>query len=263
VEIHSVWHKTVEELDENEAREVERLLKKYEMRVSCLSTTLFLMCPLYTRVDLLEKFSDKFLQYTGTMDEHFEMLRKCAELCKRFGTEYIRIFPFRKEPHVQRDFHEYLRDIQDRFVQAIEIAESQNTVLIIENCPYSYLPRGYMTFQLATRISSKRFALLYDIGNSFKSEDLSSSDEWKKVSVFEEYERIKELVRHFHFKDYKKTDHQFIHAVLGEGDVGFAEMYSRIKGSNTGACISLEPEVDGEGVVKSIRNFIAMQKSLI
>jgi sugar phosphate isomerase/epimerase len=260
VEIHSAWNKTVEDFDDSDVREIESLLHKYRMKVSCLSTTLFLMCPLYTEVEMLEPFSDTFLVYTGGMDEHYDMLRKCTELSRRLKTAHIRVFPFRKEPGVHESLNEQLTAMEDRFVKAVDIAESQGCALLIENCPHSYLPQGDMTFQLASRIGRRGFALLYDIGNSFKSKFTAGGDEQGRTGVIEEYERIKELVRHFHFKDYGWRDERLGHAALGEGDVGYEGIYARIVASQIDACISLEPEVDGDGVKRSIEYFMNMQE---
>jgi sugar phosphate isomerase/epimerase len=255
VEIHSLWNKTIEDLDEEEAREVERLLKKHSMKVSCLSTTLFLMCPLYTDVDRLEKFSDTFLVYTGDFANHMDRLRRCVEMSKRFGTDSIRVFPFRLEQNVKVGFGDLVNEMAEKLGEAVSYAEKNAKLLIIENCPHSYLPRGNMTFELANRIKSPNFKLLYDAGNSFKSELLYFPQAYKRESILEEYEKIKGQVRHFHFKDYRKTGKRFTHAVFSEGDVGYRELYALIEKDRGDWCVSLEPEIGGEGVVKSIRNF--------
>lgn len=258
IEIHSLWNKTVEELDDIEIHEVEKLLKKYRMHVSCLSTTLFFMCPLYTDVDYLEKFSDKFLVFIGDIDDHVECLQKCIEMGERLNTEYIRIFPFRLEEKATKDFNVYLRDMAEKLQTAVGIAEKGKKYLIIENCPHSYMPRGNMTFELARQINSDRVMLLYDIGNSFRSQNDQYPDEFKKDSLLDEYNKIKEKVIYFHFKDYRKSDNGFQHAAFGDGDVGFTSLYEVIKMDDNDKVISLEPEVDAEGVEISIQNMLAL-----
>jgi sugar phosphate isomerase/epimerase len=258
VEIHSLWGKTIEDIDDDEARRMELLLKKHSLGVSCLSTTLYLMCPLYTCVDNLERFSDRFLHYTGTLREHLEMLSRCIELADRFGSGVLRIFPFRVEKGVEKDFPQLVEDIGCALADAVSLAERREKCLAIENCPHSYLPRGNMTFELVERIGSPSCRLLYDFGNSFRSANLPFSEKFKAEGLVEEYGRIKGMVRHFHFKDYRRSEHKFIHAALGEGDIAYAELTALIRGDELEACISLEPEVDEEGVMRSIRNFMAM-----
>jgi len=47
LEIHSLWGKTIEDLTHDEVDRMAQIINKYHFRVSCLSSTLFLMCPLY------------------------------------------------------------------------------------------------------------------------------------------------------------------------------------------------------------------------
>ena len=60
VEVHSLWDKTIENLDNNEIKLVKKILDKNDMKISALSTTLFMMAPLYTNINNLELFSDEF-----------------------------------------------------------------------------------------------------------------------------------------------------------------------------------------------------------
>jgi sugar phosphate isomerase/epimerase len=256
VEIHALWNKTVEELHDDEAREVEALLQKHNMSVSCLSTTLFLMCPLRTSVQSLEKFSDTFLTFTGNYGEHMDCLKKCIDLSKRFNTEYIRIFPFRLEEGFDGDFYSVYADMRERFGNAAALAEKEKKCLILENCPHSYLPRGNMTFELAQSMNSRSFMLLYDIGNSFSAAHLPCPERFKQMSLIDEYELIKERVAYFHFKDYKKRGRDFQHVIFGEGDVGYEKLYRHIQKDAGNRIVSLEPEVESRDVEKSIQHFI-------
>jgi sugar phosphate isomerase/epimerase len=216
------------------------------------------MCPLYTSVQSLERFSDTFQVFTGNFRDHMDCLKRCMEMSRRFSTAYIRIFPFRLEEGIEGDFSSISADMEERFRDAVELAEREGCCLILENCPHSYMPRGIMTFELAQRINSKSFMLLYDIGNSFRARYLPGPARFVQVSLIDEYERIKERVRYFHFKDYMKSGSGFQHAIFGEGDVGYENLYRRIKGDRGNRIVSLEPEVEARQVEKSIQNFIGM-----
>jgi L-ribulose-5-phosphate 3-epimerase len=261
VEIHSLWGKTIEDIDDEEARRMELLLKKHSLGVSCLSTTLYLMCPLYTEVTHLEKFSDTFLLFTGSGSEHGEKLRRCMELADRVGTDVLRIFPFRREKGVQKEFPQLIADMSSALAGPVALAQKSGKRLAVENCPHAYLPRGNMTFELAQAMRSDSLALLYDVGNSFKASPWVVPAGFRAEGVAEEYERIRDRVVHFHFKDYRKTGKGFEHIAFGEGDAGFEKLSTTIFGESAEKCISLEPEVDREGVLRSIRNFAAMQKA--
>jgi len=258
VEIHSLWGKTVEDLDDDEAGRVENLLKRNGLKVSCLSTTLFLMCPLYTSVEALQRFSDTFLTFPGDVGDHTERLRRCIELSDRFGTTNIRIFPFRTEMDVHTPFATCIADMKEKLSGAVKLAEERGKYLCMENCPHSYLPRGTMTFELARQMNSPNLVLLYDPGNSFRAPREQVPRGLRRASLREEYEAIKERVRYVHFKDYKKSGGVFEHVVFGEGDVDYEGLYSLMRKDNGDRTVSLEPEVEGTAVEKSIRNFISL-----
>ena len=62
IEIHALWGKTVENLSEDEVDRMMNIIKQHNLQVSCLSSTLFLMCPLYhDDPSSLEQFSDHFI----------------------------------------------------------------------------------------------------------------------------------------------------------------------------------------------------------
>ena len=86
-----------------------------------------------------------------------------------------------------------------------------------------------MTCELVERINSRSLMLLYDIGNSFRAEQLPCPDRFAKASIVDESKRIREKVKYFHFKDYRKTESGFRHAIFGEGDVGYKNLYRHIK----------------------------------
>ncbi len=162
------------------------------------------------------------------------------------------------EKSLNKDFDDYVNDISEKLNEAVMSAEKAHKCLIIENCPYSYLPRGNMTYELTKKISSKSFKLLWDIGNSYRSEFLIFPDEYKKDSLLEEYKKIREQVAYFHLKDYRKLDSGFQHAAFGEGDIGFAQLLNVIQKDDGNRFISLEPEINHEGVIKSIQNLSSM-----
>jgi sugar phosphate isomerase/epimerase len=258
VEIHSLWNKTVEDLSDDEAAEAEALIRKYRIKVSCLSTTLFLMCPLYGEVEHLEKFSDDFLVFIGDLGEHTDRLKRCMELAAQFDTEYIRIFPFRLEGKIGKSYETVVSDMGEALSEAVVSAERGGKCLLLENCPHSYFPRGGMCFELVERIDSSKLMLLYDIGNSFTSDRRQIPDRFRQVSLEQEYEKIKSRVRHFHFKDYRKGADGFHHVAFGTGDIDYENLVAHIKRDGRSVTVSLEPEVEAADLDKSIFNFLAI-----
>jgi len=259
IEIHSLWDKTVENLTDNEVKRVKKIIKKYDIKISCLSTTLFLMCPLYKNVDDLEKFSTEFLVYEGDYNKHLNGLRKCIEFSKIFDTKYLRIFPFRKEKDVNKPYETIINDISEKLNTPVKIAKGANKTLVVENCPHTYLPRGLMTYKMVKKVGENSLRLLWDVGNSFKALRLCLPDRYS-ANVFAEYEKIKDKIDYCHFKDYKKEAEVYTHSIYGEGSIDFIKLIKMLRNSNYNKFISLEPEVSYDDALKSIKNLNEQMK---
>jgi sugar phosphate isomerase/epimerase len=138
----------------------------------------------------------------------------------------------------------------------VSLAERARRTLLLENCPHSYLPRGNMCFTLATAMGSKNLMLLYDVGNSFTSERRQIPDVFQRVSLMEEYDAIQSRVASLHFKDYRKTKSGFEHVAFGTGDIDYKNLAAHMKKQGYGGTVALEPEVSGDDLEASIRNFL-------
>jgi len=255
IEIHSLWNKTIEELDDTEIKKAEEIICKYKMKVSCLSTTLFLMTPLYTNINKLEKFSNKFKTFNGSYKEHISKLEECIEMSKRFDTNFIRVFPFRREGGVNKNINEVINDISDKFRDLVKLLEKGNKILIMENCPYTYLPKVSLTNKVVEKVESNNLKLLFDFGNNFKSNKRVSIDEYK-INVFEDYHRAKENIVYCHVKDYKKEESNYIHVGFAKGDVGCKEIIRELNKNQFKFFISLESEVDYKQTITSICDIV-------
>ena len=75
-----------------------------------------------------------------------------------------------------------------------------------------------------------RTAIISDQLSMDFEEDFSSlaayiEERFAQISLIDEYVHIRERVKYFHFKDYRKTGSGFLHAIFGEGDVGYKNFY--------------------------------------
>lgn len=262
IEIHSLWDKTVENLTMNEIKIVKKIIQKYNVQISCLSTTLFLMCPLYTNFKNLEKFSAEFLVYEGDYNKHVDCLRKCIEFSQILDTKYLRIFPFREEKNGNKSYATIINDISEKLNTPAKIAKEANKTLVVENCPHTYLPRGLMTYDLIKKVGVNSLRLLWDVGNSFKALRLYLPERYS-ANVFAEYEKIKDKIDYCHFKDYKKEAEVYTHSTYGEGSIDYIKLIQLLKNSNYNKFISLEPEVLHDEVLQSIKNFKRQYKNII
>jgi len=255
LEIHSLWGKTVENLSHDEVDRMAQTINKYHLKVSCLSTTLFLMCPLYHDLSSIEKFSHSFMTYDDTYEHHLDKLDWCIDIGKRIGAECLRIFPFRieKERVADRSIRDIISDIGDKLTRPVQLAEKNHIQLVVENCPFSYLPRGMMTFHLTSIMKSPYLRLLWDVGNSYRSMEFDWVKEYSDAPLAEEYQIIKSHIFNVHIKDFKHENDKYQLTVLGEGDIPYTEIFNLMKTDQYSNFVSLEPELDREGVLQSIQ----------
>lgn len=253
IEIHSLWNKTVEELNYKEVNKAKKLIDKYNLKVSCLSTTLFLMCPLFKDVESLGNFSESFITFEGNYKNHVEGLRKCFEYSKILNTDYIRIFPFRKENDINLTYKDIIGEISELFSKPAKEAQEKNKILVIENCPYTYLPKGLMTNDVVKKINLESLQLLWDIGNSFKSPSLNYFE--SDLNIFKEYKQIKNNIGYCHIKDFNRINNIYEHITFGKGIINYPKLLKMFKEDKFDKFLSLEPEVSYDDTLKSIKYF--------
>src|SRR6476661_5012176 len=93
IELRGMWNKNIIDLDAKEIAESQRLLKKYDLRVTDIASPLF-------KVDWpgapKSKFSPKHDQFNAdfTFAQQDEVLERSIELAKVFETDRVRCFDF-------------------------------------------------------------------------------------------------------------------------------------------------------------------------
>jgi len=97
IEIHALWNKNIEELSDEEVAEAKRLVKKYDLKVSLISSTLFLQCHLDESDKGFESIDDYFITISGDYNTHLKALQRCIELCDIFDSDKLRTFGFIQE----------------------------------------------------------------------------------------------------------------------------------------------------------------------
>jgi len=258
VEIHSLWGETIENLTKEEVLKVQELLKKYEMKVSCLATTIFFMCPLYEDYTL-ESFNPKFITLNGDFESHIEGLKRASEISKMLDVPYVRVFPFRlpSNKKIVVD-NEDIKLITEKINIAVKTAEELDTTLVLENCPHSHMPKGVMTKKVVDSIKSKNLKLLWDIGNSFRAPIDGIAHEYGNITPYEELDLILPNIRHIHIKDYavlqNGSSKEFNHITFGCGSIDFNKIFKKLNKGNYKYALSLESEVNYKDTIDSMIN---------
>src|SRR5207302_6486020 len=128
IELRGMWNKNVLDLDAHEIAESQRLLKRYNLRVTDIASPLF-------KVDWpgvpKSKFSAKQDQFNAHFgfDQQDQVLDKSIELAKAFGTDRVRCFDFWRLD----DPKPYRAEMNEKLRRAAEKAGKHGITLALEN----------------------------------------------------------------------------------------------------------------------------------
>lgn len=265
IEIHSLWGKTVELMDDEQVRKIKAYIDFYDLKVTNLATTFFMMTPLYSD-DILKDFNPKFNLVRVDYASQLDYLRRAIVIAQTLGCHRMRIFPFYAP--VNRLILGTPKDIEimaDLLMPAIKLAESADITLVVENCYHAHLQKGLMTYELVKKIDSKHLKLLYNPGNSFRASKERLPLGYRDVTPIEELKTILPWVDHLHVKDYHYVDglnQPFQHTALGNGEVPYPEILALLKEANYAGSLSCEPEMTYEGNMDSLSTLMSWLKGL-
>lgn len=262
VELHNVFGKSIEEIGDDEIEKIKQLLDRYHLKVTSIASTVFFLCSLYS-TDHVSLFNPEFFAVEGDVESHLSYLRRACFISKQLGADVIRVFPFRfpdnrKPPFgTKADQEKIINNLRS----AASIAEEHGVLLAVENCPYSHLPKGQMTYEAIREIDSSNLKLLWDPANSYRAYKENVPKEYLEKSLFDELELIFPYIEHIHIKDYHFDPTQkkpFVHKALLEGDIDFEGILTALSKKGYSKAVSLEPEVDFEDTLKSMDTLSAM-----
>jgi sugar phosphate isomerase/epimerase len=128
--------------------------------------------------------------------------------------------------------------IKEKLKKPIEMVEKAGLVLLLENCPHTYLQFGALTKKVIEEMDSRSFRALWDPANAMRS----GGNPYP-----EDYGHIKNYIAHVHAKDISLEGE--LHMVpLGEGIIDYNGILRSLKKDGFDGVISLEPEfVDQAG----------------
>lgn len=256
VELHNVFGHSIETCTKEEVEIIKHLLNRYHVKVSNIASTLFFLCPLY-QGDEVSLFNPGFYSIQGDLEYHLKVLENACWIANELNCPKIRIFPFRwpdnrKGPYgTKLDFEKIIENIK----KALDISKKYHVTLMLENCPYSHLPKGKMTLQVVQEINDPYLKLLWDPANSYRAIRENVPKEYMDWSLEEELLHLYPYIGHIHLKNYHYVSglvKPFVHVPLLNGDIDYKTLVKSIQ--ETCDCIlSLEPEVDKKGTLLSMQ----------
>ncbi len=263
VEVHAINHNSIEEASERDIADIENAAKKYNMNIVALASTVFMMTSLHNQNDISD-FNPAFYKIEGSLESHLHHLKKVCTLANRLNCHVVRVFPFRaSDNQIILGSESDIQKMIEPFKKAVSIAKEHNVVLAVENCPYSYLPKGNMTFELVKKIDSAHLKLLYDPGNSYRANKDRLPPHYLNTSILDELDYIFPYVEHIHLKDYKydlkNPSKPFKHVAFTKGDVPIKEIIDYLKANNYTKALSCEPEVSYHETIESLKTLCLLQ----
>jgi L-ribulose-5-phosphate 3-epimerase len=237
VELHALWNKNIEELNDEEVSEARKLLVKYGLKTSLISSTLFLQCHLFESEKEFGPIDDYFITIAGDYGFHMRALERCMKLCDVFDTDKMRIFGFiQEDPTINED--RAVEKVKESLAKPLEMVEKAGLTLVLENCPHTYLQFGSLTSRVIEEIDSKHFRALWDPANAMRSGGKPYPEDYRNISQY---------IEHVHAKDIS-LDGELHMVPLGEGVIDYRGIVQSLMKDGFSGVVSLEPEyVDEKG----------------
>ncbi len=160
IELRSMWNKNVTDLDAIQIAEANRILKKYELRVTDIASPLFKVdWPGAPRKQDQER--DQF-HAASDFSQQDALLEHCIELTRAFSTDRVRCFDFWRLD----DQKPYREAINEKLRKAAEVCAKSSVILLLENEMSCNTATGEEAAAVLKAIPNRNFMLNWDPGNA-------------------------------------------------------------------------------------------------
>ena len=244
VELRTMWDKNILELTESELNQVDEILAKHQLTVTAIASPVF-----KSPRDSAAKDVEGDFQLSGfeSFESQLELIRKAAALCKRYGTDKIRIFTFWREPWSDT----LIQDVANKLIKATELAKDLHVVLAVENEPVCVVGNGKelagvfdVVREQITPELKPHIGILWDPGNaSYGGEEIPFPDGYNMLQA--------EEIVHLHLKDVildAEGNRQLV--PLGDGVIDYTSQLRQLKADLYSGVLVLEPHYHPDGMSK-------------
>jgi sugar phosphate isomerase/epimerase len=236
VEVRGLWNKNLMSLASAEIAEAQRILAKYQLRVTDIGSPLF-------KVDWpgapTSKYSPKHDQFNANFgyDQQPEVLEKCIEAAKAFKTDRVRGFDFWR----LEDQAPYRPAINAKLQEAASQLGKHGLILLLENEFACNTATGAEGAKTLSAVPAPNFLLNWDPGNAAARGETPYPNGWELLP--------KNRVGHCHCKDMlRKSDAQgFEWMPVGKGTIDWVGQFEALKKSGYKLGVSLETHWAGGG----------------
>jgi L-ribulose-5-phosphate 3-epimerase len=239
-ELRTLWGKNVLELSEAEVERAREVLDLHGLAVCAIASPVF-KSPLRERSGEVE--ADFTMEGAEDFEGQLRLLERAADLCRRFGTEKVRVFTFWREGWDG----ELVRLIASRLVEASQVAAERGVLLVVENEPVCNARHGRELGELFAEIRARSgpvesIAPLWDPGNALYAGEQRPYPDG--------YEALGGGAAHVHLKDVVWENGEPRCVPLGWGEVDYAGQLRRLAEDGYRGPLVLEPHYRPEGVAR-------------
>jgi L-ribulose-5-phosphate 3-epimerase len=251
MELRGMWNKNIVNLDEKEVAEAQRILKKYELRVTDIASPLF-------KVDWpgapKSKFSPKHDQFQAdfTFEQQDEVLERSIAMTKAFSTDRVRCFDFWRlddqAPHRQA--------MNETLQKTAEKLGKHGLILILENEMACNTATGAESAKVLAAVPSKSFMLNWDPGNAADAGEMPYPNGYDLLP--------KDRIGHCHCKDAIKSGDHYEWAAMGKGIIDWVGQFKALKRDGYHHVVSLETHWKGAATpeASTIQSWAGMKDAL-
>lgn len=251
VEIRSAWGKNLVFQQEEEVHRVETMLRDRGLRVPSIAAPIF-KSRLHGRGQSSQQLFNA--EERDDLADQLALIRKAVHIARLFETNRVRCFSFWKTGD---DVQTLWPELLAAFEPAVEIAEEEDIVLVLENDFECNLGGGAETARFIREVNSSHLRLLWDCGNAYFVGETPYPDG---------YEQARDVLGHVHIKDAvwnpQTNEPQWVE--LGTGQVDILGQLRALRADGYTDVISIEnhfwPDGDHEAGVR--RSFSGLQRLL-
>jgi L-ribulose-5-phosphate 3-epimerase len=240
IELRGMWNRNLTNLDANQLAESQRILAKYNLKVTDIASPLYKVdwpgAPLSKQSQHRDQFhaEDTFKQQDALLDH-------CIELAKMFATDRIRCFDFWRLDDVKP----YRAAMNDKLRTAARRCAKDNLVLLLENEMDCNTATGAEAAATLSEIREPNFMLNWDPGNAATFPDT--------VPYPKGYDLLpRKRIGHCHAKSViRKPAGKWEWAPVGQGVVDWVGQLRAFKRDGYHHAVSLETHWRGAGTAEA------------
>ena len=239
IEVRGLWNKNLMKLTSAEIAEAQRIVKKYELRVTDIGSPLF-------KVDWpgapTSKYSPKRDRFNADFayEQQPEVMHKCIEVAKAFQTDRVRGFDFWR----LEDQAPYRKAINAKLQDAADQLGKHGIIFLLENEMSCNTATGAEAAKTLAEVQSPNFMLNWDPGNAGARGEVAYPNGFELLP--------KNRIGHCHCKDVvlKSGGEGFEWMPVGKGIIDWVEQFQALKKADYDLGVSLETHWNGGGTAE-------------